>query len=205
MQNTILTVLAEATAWDGFVSFLSLHVLPIVNTVLATVVPIITPYVISRVSSRFAALRDNLDIKLQGLSTKVDSRLDAVEARIKNTLSLPEVKQTVDTEITRIITPVLGELENVRNILSIIANNSRIPQDVKEQVKLIPNTAHQALIDLQNDLVVKDAEIAKLNSVLIQVQSELDTKSDELTKLTEDAVKAAVNQVSKKIKAKKSW
>lgn len=188
--------------WNDIITFWSTQVNPILTTLLATVLPIVTPYVASRVSSKFTDLKGLITTSLATVVsdvtlkfTNLSDRVDKLATRLDN----------FDNQVSRQIAPVIEKQDAILGVLLAVADNSRIPTEVKDNIKLLYSQA-EASINTSNALLIsRDSEIDKLKEELAQsfkVNAELKTQLDNVYK----EAKATISKKSKKVTTKaQTW
>lgn len=184
-----LTTVADQGVMEVLGQWLNTYVLPYLNTILITAVPALTPYITSRISAKFTAIKLSLEEKLSISKIETAEALQKVQTALTNITNIPN-------KVAEVVKPVFVQLDALTSILVIVADNSRIPDEQKQLVRSIAEAAKSADTFVDGLLKEKDEEIENLKRLV-----------DEATlKLTIKSVEQEVKVIEKsKKKTKKTW
>lgn len=191
------------TVWNDIVGVLQQYVFPVVGTVVTTGLPIVTPYVISRIGSRFADLRDMIQKRLDVIDYSVEHRITQINTKLNNMITRTELRDVITSEVSKITAPIIEELVLTREILATVVDNSRIPTDVKERLKNTQGGVKKTVEDL-------NAIIDKHNEDNQTLQSKIDALESKVALLEREkellkTVKVEKPKNQKKKRKEKTW
>ena len=178
MLNLILTTASDPTWIDSISGFVQNYVLPIANTLIITVGPIVTPYISSRISTKFNNITALIKNSILDVQTKVSAEVSTLEKKV-------DVLSSIPAQFGAMLAPVFAKQDELLDILMIVADNSRIPDEVKKSIKNLHDT-NMATANSANEY------LAGQQKKIDDLQSELKALAAALAKQAEESAKAVI-------------
>lgn len=145
--------------WNDIISFWNTQVNPILTTLLATVLPIVTPYVVSRISTKFTDLKALIATSINTAVNNFSTKFIGLESEVR---VLTKRFEEIDVQFNRKLLPIVESQNTVISILLAIANNSRIPAEVKDNIKVMYSKTESVIKANENLLAERDSVVAQL-------------------------------------------
>lgn len=145
--------------WNDIISFWNTQVNPILTTLLATVLPIVTPYVVSRISTKFTDLKALIATSINTAVNNFSTKFIGLESEVR---VLTKRFEEIDVQFNRKLLPIVESQNTIISILLAIANNSRIPAEVKDNIKVMYSKTESVIKANENLLAERDSVVAQL-------------------------------------------
>lgn len=189
--------------WNSILNVLQNYVFPVVGTVMTTVLPIITPYVIARISAKFTGLQDTIKKRLDVIDTDLEHKVLGIGSRINNLITREDLAGVIANEVSKIVAPIFEELTVNREVLATVVDNSRIPSDVKNRLKKAQDGSKGIIENLNAIISHKDIEIATLKDEKDLLQAQIFALTQKNTVLSGE-IEQSKKTIGKK-KKEKAW
>lgn len=177
--------------FSGILYWIRDTALPVVNSIIAVLIPILSPAIKVWFDNRLAGINRNVNAQISGTLSAFSGALSNINE------NLAQIK-TIPVLLTKAVSPVYTQLNAVMDVLVIVANNSRIPDEDKEQVKLVASKVSEtedkfnSYLEEQSKALAESQEnIARLTAMVEELKNQLAEKQGVETTTTNTDTKAS--------------
>ena len=185
------TILAALPSWlDATIAFVKDNILPLAGSAAIVLVPLLSPIISNGISKKFASLRSSVSIGFENLGISENQKLASLDIKVSALSSIP-------AQVGEMLKPIISNQKEITSILMIMADNSRIPDEVKQSIKGI----HESVVASEQ---ANDAIIASQNEQIAALQKQVDELVENAKKQAEEADAKAKSEKEAAAKSKKT-